>query len=74
MPLHVGIGRHFPYQIVHLHSAQLHTVPNLLAVAEIAAIEVTPDFGEDLRPHLPLLARILERKPLLLHGVIGRAA
>ena len=69
-PLHRALAQRIPYTIVHLHSAQLHTVPNLLEIEEVAAIEVTPDFGEDLRPHLPVLASVLERKPLLVHGVM----
>jgi hypothetical protein len=64
------MGQRFPYTLVHLHSAQLHTVPSLLEIEEIAAIQITPDFGEDLVPHLPLMAQILERKPLLVHGVM----
>lgn len=70
IPLHRTLGRRFPYTMVHLHSAQLHTVPSLLEVEEIAAIEITPDFGEDMVPKIPVLAQILERKPLLLHGVM----
>ncbi len=70
VPLHREIGRRFPYTLVHLHSAQLHTVPNLLELPEIRAIEITPDFGEDMRPHLPLMSRILERKSLILHGIM----
>lgn len=69
-PLHRGVGQRFPYHMVHLHSAQLHTVPGLLEIDEVAAIEITPDFGEDLRPQIALLRRILERKPLILHGVM----
>jgi len=71
IPLHREMGRRFPHAIVHLHSAQLHTVENLLEVDEIAAIEITPDFGEDLRPRLSVLARILERKPLIVHGIMS---
>jgi hypothetical protein len=71
VPIHQGVGRRFPYTIVHLHSAQLHTVENLLGVEEIAAIEITPDFGEDLRPRLSILAQILERKPLIVHGIMS---
>jgi hypothetical protein len=70
IPLHRELGRRFPYTMVHLHSAQLHTAPNLLEVEEIAAIEITPDFGEDMAPRIPVLAQILERKPLLIHGVM----
>ncbi|MHB1007289.1 MAG: hypothetical protein ACYC3S_16855 [Chloroflexota bacterium] len=70
VPIHEALGRQFPHHMVHLHSAQLHTVPNLLETEGVHAIEITPDFGEDMRPYLPLMARILERKPLLLHGVM----
>jgi hypothetical protein len=70
IPLHRTLSRRFPYTMVHLHSAQLHTVSNLLEVEEIAAIEITPDFGEDMVPKIPVLAQILERKPLLVHGVM----
>ncbi len=69
-PMHRALGREFSHTIIHLHSAQLHTVPSLLEVDEIAAVEVTPDFGEDMLQYLPALSAILERKPLLLHGVI----
>ncbi|MHB1417740.1 MAG: hypothetical protein ACYC1C_21030, partial [Chloroflexota bacterium] len=70
VPLHRELGQRFPYTIVHLHSAQLHTVANLLEVDEVAAIEITPDFGEDMRPYLPVMGKILERKPLIVHGVM----
>ena len=70
VPIHRALGRAFPYTIVHLHSAQLHTVSNLLDTEEIAAIEITPDFGENMVPTLPIMAQILERKPLLVHGVM----
>ena len=70
VPLHRQIGHRFPFTVLHLHSAQLHTVPNLLQVPEIGAIEITPDFGEDMRPYLPVMAQILERKSLVLHGIM----
>ena len=70
VPLHRAMGGRFPYTILHLHSAQLHTVPNLLEIDEIAAIEITPDYGEDLLPYLSLMGQILERKPLIVHGII----
>lgn len=43
VPVHRRFGARFPYTIVHLHSAQLHTVENLLDLPEVAAIQVTPD-------------------------------
>lgn len=71
VPLHREIGRRFPYTVIHLHSAQLHTVPNLLKLPEIKALEITPDFGEDMRQYLPVMAQILERKSLILHGIMS---
>jgi hypothetical protein len=73
VPLHRRLGARFPYTIVHLHSAQLNTVDTLVTVPEIAAIQVTPDFGEDLRPRIPVLRRILDAKPLIIHGVMTPA-
>jgi len=69
-PMHRALAREFPYTIIHLHSAQLHTVPSLLEVDEVAAVQITPDFGEDMLKYLPILASILEKKPLILHGVM----
>ena len=69
-PMHAALGREFSHAIVHLHSAQLHTVPSLLEVSEVAAIQVTPDFGEDMLKYLPILASILDRKPLIIHGLV----
>ncbi len=71
VPVHRRVGARFPYTVVHLHSAQLHTVENLLDLPEVAAIQVTPDFGEDMRPRIPVLRRILDAKPLLVHGVMA---
>ncbi|MCL5110709.1 MAG: hypothetical protein M1401_17970 [Chloroflexi bacterium] len=70
VPIHRAFCRHYPCNILHLHSAQLHTVPNLLDVPEIRAIEITPDYGEDLLPYLGLMGQILERKPLIVHGIM----
>lgn len=70
VPIHRALGSRFPYNILHLHSANLHTVPNVLEVEEVTAIEITPDFGADMLPHIPQMAQILERKPLIVHGVM----
>jgi len=69
-PIHQELGRRFPYNILHLHSVSLHTVDNVLEIPEVRAIEITPDFGVDMRPYIPLLERILERKSLIVHGVM----
>jgi hypothetical protein len=69
-PMHRALAREFSHTVIHLHSAQLHTVSSLLEVEEVAAVQITPDFGEDMLKYLPVMASILERKPLILHGVI----
>ena len=74
VPIHRAMASRFPYNILHLHSANLHTVPNVLDIEEVTAIEITPDFGADMLPHIPLMAQILERKPLIIHGVMTVAA
>ena len=61
-PLHAVLGRPFPHTIVHAHSVELPTLPTLLELDTIAAIEV---------PAIPLLPEIFDRTPLLLHGVIS---
>ena len=71
VPIHRAFGKRIPYTIVHLHSKQLHTVDNLLGVDEIAAIQITPDFGEDMRPYISTMAKILEHKPLIVHGIVA---
>ncbi len=60
VPIHRRYGQRMPYQVVHLHSAQLHTVPNLLEVDEIAALQISPDFGEDMIPHIEFMGQILK--------------
>ena len=70
VPLHRALGGRFPNTLLHLHSAQLHTVPNLLDIDEVAAIQISPDYGEDMLPYLPIMAQILERKPLIVHGIV----
>ncbi len=74
VPIHRELSQRLPYTLVHLHSAQLHTVPALLDVEGITAIQITPDFGEDLVLKIPVMAQILERKPLLIHGVMTVAS
>ena len=74
VPIHRAMASRFPYNILHIHSANLHTVPNVLDIEEVTAIEITPDFGADMLPHIPLMAQILERKPLIIHGVMTVAA
>jgi hypothetical protein len=71
VPIHRAFGRRIPHAIVHLHSKQLHTVDNLLRVDEIPAIQITPDFGEDMRHLIPTMAKILEHKPLIVHGIMA---
>ena len=74
VPMHRAFGRRFPWNILHLHSGYLHTLPNVLEIEEIKAIEITPDFGADMVPFIPVMGQILERKPLIVHGVMTAEA
>jgi len=68
MPSHRKLMRHFDYPYIHLHSTQLHTLDSLLDLDELAAIELTPDYGESIPDLIPTIARIRERKPVIVHG------
>ncbi len=68
MPSHRELMRHFDYPYIHLHSTQIHTLDNLLDLEELAAIELTPDFGESILDLIPAIAKIVERKPIIFHG------
>lgn len=71
VPSHVEVMRHFDYSYIHLHSTQLHTLDNLLALDEMAAIELTPDHGESISDLVPAIARIRDSKPVLVHGYMA---
>jgi hypothetical protein len=74
LPHDVRICESVDYSIIHLHSCSLHTVDALLAVERPHAIQITMEAepsGPSLGEMLPILARILEVKPLLLEGKLS---
>ena len=68
MPSHRELMRRFEYAYIHLHSAQLHTLDNLLELDGLAAIELTPDPPASVLGLIPTIARIRERTPCIVHG------
>ncbi len=68
VPSHRELMRRFEYAYIHLHSAQLHTLDNLLELDGLAAIELTPDPPASVLGLIPTIARIRERTPCIVHG------
>ena len=71
IPYENEICSNFDYSAVHLHSGYLHTVDVFLKHKYPTAIEVALDTGST--PHtvhtlIPTFQRILEEKPLFIHG------
>ncbi len=67
------ICRAFDYSVIHLHSGYLHTVDVFLKEDHPTAIQVSLDTGSTrhtVRDLIPLFARILEEKPLLIQGLM----
>jgi hypothetical protein len=59
----------FDYTVVHLHSIGLHIAEDLLALGKLAGIQVLVDpSGPGVEELIPDLARIQERKPLIVEG------
>ncbi len=58
------------YPLIHLHSGALHTVPALLEQERLAAIQVSLDTpaGPPVPKLIPVLAKVLDRKPLIVSG------
>lgn len=75
LPYDVRICEAVDYSCIHLHSGSLHTVDALLAVERPHAIQVSIDPEPSGPPPLelvPVLRKILEKKPLILTGPIKR--
>lgn len=72
LPGDARIFRHFEYVVIHVHSACLHIVDDLLAQDELNAIQVSLDFpgGPSMDEVLPILERIQGKKPLILTGPV----
>ncbi|OFX14149.1 MAG: hypothetical protein A2Z18_06640 [Armatimonadetes bacterium RBG_16_58_9] len=68
-PCDVGISAAFDYSLVHLHSACLFHVEDLLEVESLSVVEINKDpTGPAVRELIPILGRIQEVKPLLIWG------
>jgi len=71
LPFDVEICKGFDYSVIHLHSGYLHTVDVLLKEKYPTAIQVVLDTGSTpytVHDLIPVFARILEEKPLILQG------
>jgi hypothetical protein len=75
LPCDRRIAENFEHSMIHLHSAALHVVDDLLDVDPLTAIQVAFDpSGPSLEQLMPVFAKIMERKPLLILGVMGDLA
>jgi hypothetical protein len=68
MPSHQMVVEQVEYAYIHLHSTQLHTLGTLLGEEDLVAIEFTPDHGESIPDLIPTMAKIREKKPLIVHA------
>jgi hypothetical protein len=68
VPSHRMIVDRVEYAYIHLHSTQLHTLDSLLEMDDLVAIELTPDHGQEIPDLLPTMAKIRDRKPLIVHA------
>lgn len=63
----------FPYTGMHLHSAALHALDDLLALEELKVLQLGWDSsGPSLEELLQACRRILDRKPLILCGTFTK--
>ncbi len=67
---HRMVLRQVEYPYIHLHSTQLHTVDQLLALEDLPAIELTPDYGASIQDLIPTISRIRARKPVIVHAFL----
>jgi hypothetical protein len=69
LPWDQKIVSHFPYHSFHVHSTEHHQIDNLLTLKNLTAIQFTLEHtygGPPLDVTLPVVRRILDKKPLLL--------
>jgi len=69
LPWDRKIVGHFPYHCFHLHSTEHHQIDTLLKLEALTAIEFTLEHtigGPSLDITIPVVRRILGKKPLLL--------
>ena len=71
LPFEERICSNFEYSSIHLHSASLQIVDQVLRAKHIRGVEVAYDFppyGPPLNEVIPILAKIQKVKPLFLEG------
>jgi hypothetical protein len=73
IPSHRMVLKQVEFPYIHLHSAQLHTLEPLLAMDDLPAIELTPDYGAIVADLIPTIAKIQARKPVIVHGFLTAA-
>lgn len=69
LPLDERIMAAFPYHCFHMHGSEVHQVDSLLELDRLTAIQFTLEHtlgGPSLENTLPVLRRILTRKPLIV--------
>jgi hypothetical protein len=69
LPTDERIVAAFPYSCFHMHGSEAHQTDNLLALERLTAIQFTLEHtlgGPSLEQTLPVLHRILARKPLIV--------
>lgn len=69
LPHDRAIAREAAYPVMHMHSDSLRFVDLILDAPEIRGVQVavdTPPFGPSIEELVPVLRRILARKPLIL--------
>lgn len=69
MPCDVRICRHYPYVMIHLHSAGLHVLDAMLEIEELAGVQAVVDQTDpQLEEFLPRLAAVQAHDmPLVLY-------
>lgn len=69
LPCQARIVEVFDYTVIHLHSIGLHLLDDLLSLDKLAGIQVLIDpSGPSVEELIPDLAKIQERKPLIVEG------
>ncbi len=77
LPWDRKIVDHFPYTEFHMHGSEYHQVDNLLQLENLTVIEFTLEHtigGLSLENILPVVKRILDKKPLVLASLDLRTA
>lgn len=73
LPSYRKVFAAFDYSCLHLHSAAVHLVDEVLAIEELRAVEFTIDpLGPTISDMVPVFKRVQERKPLIIAELTER--